>query len=211
MSKVKHPIQYRHVSQLVPLEGNPRSVNDKEFINLRESIRSMPGFFEARPIIISNRTKSNVIIAGNQRYHAAIAEGITEVPTCLIENLSKEEEDEITYRDNEHAGEWDMKSFNKFFSEAKRKEWGLDIKFSEEDDEYEKEINSFNDDNCEYPIVPKFSEKYSAVLIVIDNEIDEAFVKNVLQLEKSKSYKNSKTGTSYVVDVAKFKAVWESR
>jgi len=211
MSKIKNPIEYRHVSLLRPLQGNPRKVTDKEFLNLRNSIATLPGFFEARPLILSDRTGTLVIIAGNQRYHAAIAEGIPDVPTCLISGLNKEEEDEITYRDNEHAGEWDMSAFNKFFSEVKRKEWGLEIEFSQEDQDFEKDIKSFDDENCEYPIVPKFSEKYSAVIIVIENEIDEVFVKNTLQLEKSKSYKNSKTGTSFVIDVSKFKKVWQSK
>lgn len=211
MSKIKYPVEYRHISVLKPLTDNPRKITDKAFLELRESIKDMPGFFEARPLILSDRTGDMIIIAGNQRYHAAIAEGIVQVPTCLIPNLTKDEEDEITYKDNETAGEWDMKAFNKFFSEEKRINWGFDMAFSKEDDEFEKELGEHSDDNCEYPIVPKFSEKYSAVVIVIENEIDEVFIKNALQLEKSKSYKNSKTGTSFVIDVSKFKKVWQSK
>jgi hypothetical protein len=208
---IQNVVQYVPINQLVPLQGNPRKIKDKAFMELRESLKAIPGFFEARPIIASDRTGVFVIIAGNQRYHAAVAEGIEEVPACILSGLTKEEEDEITYRDNEHSGEWDMKSFNEFFSKAQREKWGLDIQFSEEDEEFEKQISSFNNKNAEYPIVPKFSEKYRAIIIVVENEIDETFMKNALELEKSQSYKNNKTGTSYIIDVKKFRAQWESK
>jgi len=64
-------MQYRKLSELKKLEGNPRVIRDKQFKALCNSIRDNPEYFEARPLILSNRTGEMVIIAGNMRYEAA--------------------------------------------------------------------------------------------------------------------------------------------
>jgi len=101
-------MQYRKLSDLKKLEGNPRIIKDKEFENLCDSIRDNPKFFEARPLILSNRTGKTVIIAGNQRYEAARILRLEKVPTYLMEGITEEKEKEITIRDNTQQGAWDM-------------------------------------------------------------------------------------------------------
>ena len=101
-------MEYRKLSDLKKLEGNPRIIKDKEFQNLCDSIRDNPKFFEARPLILSNRTGNLVIIAGNQRYEAARVLKLKEVPTYLMEGITEEKEKEITIRDNTQQGAWDM-------------------------------------------------------------------------------------------------------
>jgi len=101
-------MQYRKLKELKKLKGNPRIIKDKQFQNLVESIKENPKFFEARPLILSDRTGEMVIIAGNQRYEAAKAAGLKEAPTYLMEGLTEEKEKEITIRDNTQQGEWDM-------------------------------------------------------------------------------------------------------
>ena len=67
---------------------------------LKESIHSNPDYFEARPIILSDRTGELVIIAGNQRYDASVELGLSDVPTVLLHGLTEEREREIIIRDN---------------------------------------------------------------------------------------------------------------
>ena len=55
------------------------------------------------------------------------------------------------------------------------------------------------------PIVPKFSEKYDAVIIISKNSIDTAFLETALKIGKEKSYKNSRTGKAMIIDVDHFK------
>ena len=55
------------------------------------------------------------------------------------------------------------------------------------------------------------SEKYSAVVITIDNSIDENFIRSVLGLEVNKCYKTSNVGESYVLTAKKFIEQWKSR
>ena len=75
---------------------------------LKTSIKNNKDYFEARPIILSDRTGELVILAGNQRYEAAKAIGMQEVPTFLLSGLTEEKEREIIIRDNVSNGDWDM-------------------------------------------------------------------------------------------------------
>jgi hypothetical protein len=63
-------MEYRNLSDLYKLENNPRSIKDEDMQRLCESISDNHDYFEARPIILSNRTGKLVIIAGNMRYEA---------------------------------------------------------------------------------------------------------------------------------------------
>ena len=98
--KPKAVTKYRKLSELHELPGNPRTIKKDQFEKLKKSINDNADYFEARPIILSNRTGKLVIIAGNQRYKAAKAIGMTEVPTILLEGLSEEREREIVIREN---------------------------------------------------------------------------------------------------------------
>lgn len=101
-------IEYRNIDTLKKLDNNPRVINSKDLRLLSESIKNNPDYFNARPIILSNRTGELVIIAGNQRYEASILAGLKQVPTFLIEGLSEDKEKEIVVRDNVSSGEWDL-------------------------------------------------------------------------------------------------------
>lgn len=63
-------IIYRKIEDLKKLGNNPRTISEEQMRILKESIHSNPDYFEARPIILSDRTGELVIIAGNQRYDA---------------------------------------------------------------------------------------------------------------------------------------------
>lgn len=70
---------------LKPNEKNPRKGTEKAIRELADSIKNNPDFFEARPILLSNRTGELVIIGGERRSEAAKLLGMDEVPTILIE------------------------------------------------------------------------------------------------------------------------------
>lgn len=96
---------------------------------LVQSIRDNPEYFNARPLILSDRTGEIVIIAGNQRYEAAMFLKMKRVPTYLIKGLSEEEEREIIIRDNVSNGVWDYDELYNSWNEFELTKWGLDIKF----------------------------------------------------------------------------------
>ena len=130
---------YRKLTELKKLAGNPRIIKDKQFKTLCDSIRDNPDYFEARPLILSNRTGELVIIAGNQRYEAAKVAKLAEVPTFLIEGLTEARELEIVVRDNISNGEWDMTALREEWNELPFLDWGISVS---PDVDLEKEIIS---------------------------------------------------------------------
>ncbi len=121
-------MQYRKLTDLKKLEGNPRIIRDKQFKTLCDSIRDNPKYFEARSIILSDRTGSLVIIAGSQRYEAAKTLKLKEVPTFLIEGLTEAKEKEIVIRDNISNGEFDFDCLaNEGWDELPLADWGVPL------------------------------------------------------------------------------------
>lgn len=64
-------IVYRKLSSLKPNPKNPRKATEGAIKELANSIKGNPKFFEARPILLSDRTGELVIIAGERRSEAA--------------------------------------------------------------------------------------------------------------------------------------------
>ena len=120
-------MQYRKLNELKKLPNNPRIIRDKQFKTLCDSIRDNPKYFEARPVILSNRTGEMVIIAGNQRYEAAKSLKLKEVPTFLIEGLTEAKEKEIIIRDNISNGEFDFDELANSWSDLPLVDWGVDL------------------------------------------------------------------------------------
>lgn len=110
-------IVYRKLSEMHPNPKNPRKSTKEAIERLAESIEGNPNFFEARPILLSDRTGEFVIIGGERRSEAAALLKMEEVPTILLSGLTEAEEDEILIKDNTHAGVWD---------EQKLQAWGKD-------------------------------------------------------------------------------------
>ena len=155
-------MQYRKLTEIKKLEGNPRIIRDKQFKTLCQSIKDNPDYFEARPIILSNRTGEMVIIAGNQRYEAAKSLKLKEVPTFLIEGLDEAKEREIIIRDNISNGEFDMSALANEWSDLPLVEWGVDLP-----DDWLKEPPEITEDQsglkstCEQQECPKCGFKWN--------------------------------------------------
>ena len=125
--KPKAQVIYRSLSELHELPGNPRTIKKDQFEKLKKSLTDNADYFEARPIILSDRTGELVIIAGNQRYKAAKAIGLEQVPTILLEGLSEEREREIVIRDNVENGDWDMDALANEWNAQDLLDWGVDL------------------------------------------------------------------------------------
>lgn len=120
-------IVYRKLTDIKKLPNNPRTIKKDDMERLKKSIKDNPDYFEARPIILSNRTGDLVILAGNQRYEAAKALKMDEVPTFLLEGLTEAREREIIIRDNVSNGEWDMDLLANEWDEQELDDWGVKL------------------------------------------------------------------------------------
>jgi hypothetical protein len=126
MKRVENVVEYKSLDELYHLERNPRTISKENMDKLVESIKDNPDYFEARPIICSDRTGKLVIIAGNQRLRAAGIAGLSEVPVVILHGLTEEREREITIRDNVELGEWDFDILANEFDVEDLEDWGLD-------------------------------------------------------------------------------------
>lgn len=153
-------IKYRRLADLKKLPNNPRTIKKDDMERLKQSIKDNPDYFEARPIILSNRTGELVILAGNQRYEAAKALGMDEVPTFLLEGLTEAREREIIIRDNVSNGEWDMDALANDWDTGLLEEWGVEqIEIYNEEEIIEDKVEESDIPN-EEEVVSKSGEIY---------------------------------------------------
>lgn len=120
-------IVYKKPTRLKLLGNNPRQIKDASFQQLCESLERNQDYFAARPLILSNRTGEEVVIAGNMRLRAAKKIGLKEVPTILLSGLTEEREAEIAIRDNVNNGAWDYDILANEWDDFPLADWGLDI------------------------------------------------------------------------------------
>ena len=144
-------IVYRNISDIKKLDSNPRVISKEQLEKLQRSILDNQDYFEARPIILSDRTGELVIIAGNQRYEACRLLGIKKVPTILIPNLTEKREREIIIRDNVNNGDWDWNILADSWDTSELKDWGIDFPaewYSPEKENKEVEEDDFTEEDA---------------------------------------------------------------
>lgn len=127
-------MQKYKIADMLKLVGNPRKISQEEMECLKESLQSIPEYFEAHPIVMSNRTGKWVVIDGNQRMEAARQLGWEEVPVALMSGLTEEKEREIIIRANVNNGEWDM-DLLKEWDKEQLEDWGVDVEWEEENED----------------------------------------------------------------------------
>lgn len=202
-------IVYKKIDELRPSGYNPKKCSPKQEADIEQSIKKF-GLID--PIIVNvNEERKNIIVGGHQRTRIAKKLGIDVVP-CVEVNLNEEQEKELNIRLSKNTASIDDALLAIHFSKELLEQVGFkDDELKMFQDEFAKQFNSITNADCVYPLVPKFSEKYDAVIIVSKNTIDTTFLENALKIEKSKSYKNQRTGKAMIIDVDKFRQVWENR
>ncbi len=192
------------VADLVPSVKNPRKIKAEEKRKLWERLQKF-GL-----ISIPVRDFDGTILGGKQRCELMMQFGMgdSEIDVrCATRKLTEDELREVMIIENHHAGEWDMDQLRREFDNVlSLEDFGIQLPNL---DDLQKQLEP--DAEPEYPIVPKFSEKYSAVVIVIENSIDENFVRSVLGLDVCKDYKTENVGESYVLNAKQFTEKWNNR
>lgn len=145
-------ITYRKPSELSPLDTNPRRISDKDLEVLAKSIKDNPDFFEARPLILSDRTGNLVIVAGCQRFRAAKSLKLKKVPTILLSGLTEAREREITIRDNVSNGAWDFDILKESWMDLPLTDWGANVP-----DLSDIDLDKFFTDDLTKPVEESFS------------------------------------------------------
>lgn len=186
--KPKQQVEYRALSEIKPLDNNPRYIKTDDFERLCASVQNNADYFECRPIILSDRTGELIIIAGNQRYKAAQEVGLKEVPTILLHGLTEAKEREIVIRDNVQNGkwDWDILSSEAWGSVDDLQDWGVDCSFLQHEESTD--LDDFFEE-----VEAGDAQKVKNVEIKICIPQEEADIKdNVLEIVKEalKEYPN---------------------
>lgn len=165
--------EYINIDKLNLLSHNPRSITTNNFEKLKKSIQNNPDYFEARPLIVSDRTGELVVIAGNQRLKASQELGLKQVPCCILKNLTEEREKEIIIRDNVELGDWDYDLLDDYDIDD-LSDWGLNIDKETEEaiKEIEKEEEITNIDNKNIKIIFHYKD---------NKEIIDIFLKEIME------------------------------
>ena len=186
-------MEYRKISTLKKLPNNPRVIKNNDFSILCKSIQDNPDYFEARPIVLSDRTGELIIIAGNQRFEAAKHLKLKEVPTFLIKNLTEKREREIIIRDNISNGEWDFEAIANEWNSDELQDWGLFIPQMEEE-EPEEEGNSLPKEENDMIAITLTEDELEAWLEVkkaLNCKKDKPALIKLIEFFKEKKYEKS--------------------
>jgi DNA modification methylase len=113
----------RKINELIEAEYNPRQITDKQFDQLKDSLKRF-GFVD--PVLVNmHPDRENIIIGGHMRTKAAKDLGFTEVP-CVELNLTYDQEKELNIRLNKNGGSFDMDALANYFDGAVLEEWGFE-------------------------------------------------------------------------------------
>lgn len=123
------------VTRMVPIDTlkpdpkNPRSISDKDYGTLVDSLLKSPRLLWLNPLVVD---KKGIVKVGNQRLRAAIDLGWEEIPAKSAEDFTPKELKELMIKDNLHQGHWLYDELESWDTDA-LKEWGMEIWQADED------------------------------------------------------------------------------
>ena len=160
----------RKIGEIKSNPNNPRVIKNDKFNSLKNSIKTLPGYMELRPVILD---KDMMVLGGNMRLKASISLGKKEIWTDIFTEAMSEKMnleatkdgrktktyleycDEIIIKDNTTAGEWEWDMLANEWDSVLLKEYGLDV-WQNVDDNTENEITEHNKLSDTF-VVPPFS------------------------------------------------------
>jgi hypothetical protein len=120
------------LSDIKPNPDNPRTATKEDIEKLKNSITELPKMMKLRPIVVD---KNNVIVGGNQRYHALQALGKTEIPdewVARADDFTEEELKRFVVQDNVSSGSWDWDMVANQYELEDLDAWGISLPIYEE-------------------------------------------------------------------------------
>ena len=122
--------------------NNPRIIKDDKFKKLVTSIKEFPQMLNIRPIVVNDEM---IVLGGNMRLKACIEAGLKEVAIIKASDLTPEQQNEFTIKDNVGFGEWDWSELANSWDDEKLVEWGLDLPIFDTSINDIKEVDEFNE------------------------------------------------------------------
>lgn len=199
--------------QIPDVPKNPRTIDPEEYETLKRSLIEDPEFLGIRELVaypISDETL--VVLDGNMRLKALKELGFEQAPVKILPlDTTPKKMRAYVAKDNLNYGKWDEFLLGKEWDLEELRNMGLDLEESEDEDEesgndsFEKKFMKYDDNNCSYPLVPKYDEKHQLFVILVDSEVDANWLREKLNMQRMTSYKTSKTGKSNIISFKDFK------
>lgn len=189
---------------------NPRKISNSQLEKLMESIKKFPEMLKNKPIMAYPDEEGNYIVfAGNMRLKALKKLKYKEIPAVIVTDYTEDQIKNYIIEDNKSYGQWDFEMLgNDIWNNYNVGSWNN--KDSHPDPEFKKKFDSHNDQTAELPITPSFHEKHSLFVIYVDNEIDEAWIRNNFKLtEKHTTHKSTDHRLSNVIPFETFQKAWQ--
>lgn len=186
----KLKITYTDINALKFAEYNPRKATDKEYNDLKDSLKKF-GFID--PILVnSNKDRENVIIGGHFRVTVAKKLGIIKVPVVYID-LPLGKERELNLRLNKNVGEWDWSLLSNLEEELLR-----EVGFDNQD--LKKLLGTDSEIEGDEEFTTEVLEENNYLVFTFDNVMDWNFIKerlgikSVAALDSKKGYERKGVG-----------------
>lgn len=128
--KIKISDLQLNTGQIEGVPTNPRTITEKDFEELKDSLTRNPDNIKKFPLVIAEHKKQLVVISGNQRLRAMQALGWTElehVGEIYPDGTDPEILREAVIIANTHKGEWDWDALaNDGWEQDDLETWGVD-------------------------------------------------------------------------------------
>ncbi len=111
------------IKTLIAADYNPRRLTDRQFQELRRSMKEFGPV--QRAVVNTFEGRENIIIGGHQRVRVWASLGHATYP-CILVSLNPEREKELNIRLNHAQGEWDKDKLANFFDTADLMDFGFD-------------------------------------------------------------------------------------
>ena len=148
--------------QIEGLPKNPRFIRDNQFEKLKKSIEDFPEMLQYRELIVYPLNGKFVVVAGNMRLRAGQELGFTEFPCKVLpKETTIERLKEITIKDNNSFGEWDMDDLANEWDKEQLSEWGVETYDTNYDNNID--VDSLFQDGIE----PKENEQQDSIMVII--------------------------------------------
>lgn len=112
------------LSEIKPNPDNPRVIKKNQLKSLQKSLNDFPEMMKLRPIVVD---EDGMILGGNMRYQALLANGATETEVEKVSGLTPEQKREFVIKDNVAFGDWDWDKLANEWDADELNEWGLDF------------------------------------------------------------------------------------
>lgn len=195
------------VSTIKLREDNPRMITEAALDKLGESIERDPEYMVIRPIVID---EDRVVLGGNQRLKAIIKLGKKTIPDKWVVQVKDWEEAKrkrfilVDNGPEGMSGGWDIDKLEDGWDKEELKEVGLAIPYFGKRTPQAEEEELRYDGKPTYEILPEYDEKYEAIIIVCENEIDYMNIIGRLGMEKMEAKKEKKVGRSNIISAKQF-------